>query len=180
MRLSSPTPPDPCRYKRFYVDNLVIIGDGPDELCNLYAFSRKTLAIGVVQAATLQLCVGIQDMMAHILRHHGTDWRCCGIGTVPSLTRNVSFTLNAILMLLQRKNLLLKQQDTCLSGRILLSELWEEGLRWDEHIPQEFSSRWKILSSDLSGLVAISFLGNLQLTWADTSCLSRVLNSNWP
>lgn len=92
--------------------------------------------------------------------------RCWNIGAVFSLIYNVSLPLNMTLMLLQRQILaevarffdhLSLYLPVLLHGWIRLSELWGKGLRWDEQFLQEFSSRWKSLSSDPFEFGTISF-----------------------
>lgn len=52
-------PSDSCRRmleNQFYVDNLVMTSDCPDELCNLYDLSRKRLQKGVSSCSLATLC----------------------------------------------------------------------------------------------------------------------------
>ena len=46
-------------------------------------------------------------------------------------------------------------------GRILMKDLWEEKLSWDEKIPSVYQKIWEELSKDLCELGSLSFTRNV-------------------
>ena len=157
-----------------YVDNLVYTGSDPEGLIELYEESRERMAQGgfnlrswntncpplkdkLIKEETIsshgereeKLLGYVYDTEKDTLRIASSSQDDAGSGDVTK--RRILSRFSALYDPLGLSLPVLVQ------SKILLKDIWNAGINWDERLPEEFLKRWVKISQDLAQLNQIEF-----------------------
>ena len=154
----------------FYVDNLILTGNNADNLKSIYQESNRRMTEGGFDLrswnsnnTSLQEVMNIDNRRAE---HGSSSERVLGYlynvdeDTMQLADYCVSIEANTKRKILAETSKIFDPLSlflpVAIRGRLLMRDLWQAKLNWDDLVPENIVSKWKVLHSELNELNQIS------------------------
>ncbi|XP_018395618.1 PREDICTED: uncharacterized protein LOC108774073, partial [Cyphomyrmex costatus] len=158
-----------CVGRDFYVDDMLTGADTINEALairdeTIEALRSGAFELGKWASSCSELLVGVKDQCDNpVVIHNGPESSVLGIHWIHSQdTFRFYYEPDDISVITSKRRILADTSrifdplgllgPVIVLAKLILQELWQLGVHWDESVPQELHERWTALKSQLAGI----------------------------